>query len=288
MTILVVPPAASALAAALLVISRATLVLLALYHVPLLAPALYHALEYQPLTPMWLLRLLAAFFLLPEAGAWLVRRLCRASARIEGGALVIERRERRSEVPVSEIDDATIGWLPLPWPALRLRSRAGEPLAPPVAAADPATLLAALVEAGAREPVRGALGHPAVRHASARACARGWLDHPLLKFAVFPLVPAVPLFRLHQWLSYGGTFGEYHAFGLKAYLLGFGLTWLLSAAYLLLFASALRALGEVVALLGIWLLPEWDLGVRRVVEALNRTLYYLTPPILLVVRLVLQ
>ena len=95
--------------------------------------------------------------------------------------------------------------------------------------------------AGAAEPVREALSHPTLRYAAARERAQNRLDLPLLKFGAFALVPAVPLFRLHQWVSYGGTFGEYHAFGLKAYLLGFGLYWLLSATYLLLFAAALRA-----------------------------------------------
>jgi apolipoprotein N-acyltransferase len=241
--ILIVPPAARAPAAVLRVVGRGSLVLLALYHVPLLLPALYHVLEYQPLTPVRLGQLLAALFLLPEAGARIVRHLCAATARVEAGALVTEQRGQRGEVPVAEIAAVTAWALPLPWPGLRLWSRSGEPLSPPLATADPSALLSALAAAGAAEPAREALSHPAVRYASARERARGRLDRPLLKFVVFSLVPAVPLFRLRQWVSYGGSFGEYPAFGLKAYLLGFDL---LAARgdYLLLFAAALRALAR--------------------------------------------
>ena len=45
--------------------------------------------------------------------------------------------------------------------------------------------------------------------------------HSAFKYVVYSLVPALPLFRVHQWIAYGGSFGEYYAFGLKAYLLGF-------------------------------------------------------------------
>jgi apolipoprotein N-acyltransferase len=255
--------------------------------VPLLLPALYHAFGYEPLTPLRLGRLLVVFFVLPEACVRIVHHLCTATARIEAGALVTEWRGRRGEVVLSEIATVAPWALPLPWPGFRLWSRAGESLSEPLATPDPSALLGTLAAAGAAEPSRAALSHPAVRYASARARARSRLDHPLLKFGVFSLVPAVPLFRVHQWINYGDSFGEYHAYGLKAYGLGFGLYWLLSAIYLLLFAAALRATGETITGLALWLFPGSDLGVRRGVEILHRAVYYLGPSVLLLVRLAL-
>jgi hypothetical protein len=49
--------------------------------------------------------------------------------------------------------------------------------------------------------------------------------HSAFKYVVYSLVPALPLFRVHQWIASGGTFGEYYAFGFKAYLLGFAVYW---------------------------------------------------------------
>lgn len=285
--ILLLSPAARVLAASLLVLSRGTLVLLALHHVPLLLPSLYNALEHEPLTPLQVERLLFAFFVLPEAAARILRRLCAATARVEAGALVIEQRGRRGAVPLSEIAAVTPWSLPLPWPGLRVDTRSAEHSLPGLAAADPMRLLATLSTTGIAAEVRGALRHPMVRYAWARERARGALDHPLVKYVLYPLVPAVILFRMRQLIEYGGILGEYHEFGLRAYLLGFGIYWLLAAIYLLLLASALRAIGELIALIAAWTLRGWDLGVRRVVEALHRLVYYLGPLTLMFVRLVL-
>lgn len=269
-------------------VSRVTLVVLAVQQIPLLWPALYDALDYQPVTPMRLARLLAILFLLPEAGAWIVRRSSAATLRIEDGMLVAASRAERHEIPIAQIATISPWALPFPMPGLRLSSPSGELLLPPIATADPSILLSALADAGASGPARRALAHPSVRHARAREGIRGRLDHPLIQFVLFSLVPALPLFRLRQWITYGGTFGEYHSFGLKAYLLGFGLYWLLSAMYLLLFAAVLRVLGDALTLLGLWALPGREFGVRRAAEWVHRAVYYLTPPVLLIVRLVLQ
>ncbi len=286
--VLVLPPGARLPAALLQILARGSLVLLSLYHVPLLLPELHQALDYRPLSTLELGALLAVFFALPELGAGIVRWLCASRAWIESGTLVIEGRAGRTELPVGEIAE-TVPWaLPVPWPGLRLRPRSGVHSSLRLAAADPSGLLELLGASGAATPAREALAHPSLRLARARARARSRFDRPLLKFVVFALVPALPLFRLHQWISFGGTFGEYHEFGLAAYLLGFGVYWLLSAIYLLLFAAGLRALAESLTLVALLLPPRWDLAVRRVAEGLLRALYYLTPPALLIARLALQ
>src|SRR5690606_36948598 len=105
---------ARVIAATLLVVSRGALVLLALYHVPLIVPALYNAFEYQPLSPPQLERLLFAFFVLPELAAFVVQRARAASARIHDGELVIEQRGRHYEVSLSDISAVTPWSVPLP------------------------------------------------------------------------------------------------------------------------------------------------------------------------------
>lgn len=225
------PWSAYAAAAALLLLSRASLVLLAAYHVPLVLPDLYNAIDYRPLSPVQLARSVAIFFALPEAGA----------------RIVLER----------------------------------------FGVAGPAALVALLAGAGAEGQASFARSQRWLRYASAFGQARSALDRPLMKFVLFSLVPALPLFRLRQWLTYGGTFGEYHQFGLKAYLTGFAAFWALSAVYLLLFAAALRAVGEAIAVAGLWALPGREAGVRRGIERVLRAAYYLVPPSLLTVRLLL-
>ena len=76
----------------------------------------------------------------------------------------------------------------------------------------------------------------------------GRLEHPLLKFVVYSLVPTVPVFRLHQFITYGGAFGEYYTFGLKAYLLGVRALVGVVAPGPRDLAAVFRAVVEVVAL----------------------------------------
>jgi apolipoprotein N-acyltransferase len=98
---------------------------------------------------------------------------------------------------------------------------------------------------------------------------------------LFALVPTLPLFRLHQWIAYGGTFGEYYTYGLEAYLLGFAIYWATLTIDLVLYAAALRVVAEAVALPATYLAPARAERVRRVVEVANRVFYYGGVPALL-------
>jgi apolipoprotein N-acyltransferase len=121
--------------------------------------------------------------------------------------------------------------------------------------------------------------------ARARAGAtRGRLDHPLAKFVLFPLLPALPAFRLHQHIAFGGTFGEYYTYGLKAYLLGFGLWWAAWAIGLAVFAAALRVAIEAAALLGAALQPRRADALRALLEGAGHALFYLGAPAWLLLR----
>jgi apolipoprotein N-acyltransferase len=123
-------------------------------------------------------------------------------------------------------------------------------------------------------------------YARARAMAPRWrLDHWAFKFLLFPLVPALPAFRLHQHIAYGGTFGEYYSFGLKAYLLALLIWWASWAIGLVLVATALRALAEPVALAAAMARPQLAFEVRVWVERAQRLMFYVGVPAWLLVRI---
>ena len=98
------------------------------------------------------------------------------------------------------------------------------------------------------------------------------------------LVPAVPLFRVHQWIAYGGTFGEYYTYGLKAYLLGFAVYWGTMVVYLVIWAAVCRAVSEIVSVATVLAAPSQAVRMRRVAEIMHRCLYYGGVPLLLLVR----
>ena len=150
---------------------------------------------------------------------------------------------------------------------------------------DPAALVRALIRAGGRPALADALTGRAAAYARARlAVPRRRIDHPALKFVLFPLVPALPAFRLHQHIAFGGTFGEYYTFGLKAYLIALVIWWASWAIGLVLFAAALRAAIEASTLLSIALRPERTIDVTKGLERLGRLIFYVGVPAWLLMR----
>jgi apolipoprotein N-acyltransferase len=151
--------------------------------------------------------------------------------------------------------------------------------------ADPAALVRVLIRAGGRPALADSLSSRASTYARVRAAVPRWrIDHPALKFLLFPLVPALPAFRLHQHIAYGGTFGEYYTYGLKAYLIALVIWWASWAIGLVLFAAALRVVTEAGTLLSIALRPERAIDVRKGLESFGRLLFYLGVPAWLLMR----
>jgi apolipoprotein N-acyltransferase len=260
------PVAARVLAAALVAISRASpLVLLVL----LLVGG-----ELRLDNPLRLIRAFTAFCLLPAAAAWIVEAACAATLVVENAVLTVLQRRRRVDVPCASVD-AVIPWtIPLPAGGVSLRLKSGRRFEYGLQVDDPVALANALADTGASPNVRAASERPAAIYTTAKhSASRRWY-HPLFKFVVFALVPTLPLFRLHQWIAYGGTFGEYYTYGLKAYLLGFLIYWATLTIHLVLYAAALRALSELVVLPATYLAPSSAARTRRVVEVTNRVLYY--------------
>ncbi|MDO8287486.1 MAG: apolipoprotein N-acyltransferase [Rhodoferax sp.] len=225
------------------------------------------------------LRLFTGFFLAPEAAAWCVLMAFAARASIESGVLVLTRGARRLELAVTDIAAIAPWRLPLPGPGAALLLTSGERWHYGIALANPTALARALALAGGPPLKEDSSPSREAKYASARlGVHRGRLDHPLTKFVLFPLVLALPAFRLHQHIAYGSSFGEYYTFGLKAYLTTFSLWWAAWAIGVVLTAAALRTAIEGGTLLAVLLRPAQAVELRRWLERAALALLYLGLP----------
>ncbi|HEY2773042.1 MAG TPA: hypothetical protein VGK20_03195 [Candidatus Binatia bacterium] len=239
-----------------------------------------------PLNPLKQMRLFAGLFLAPEAAAWCIARAFAGRLRVEDGALVLEQRERSTEIPVGAIAAIEPWRVPLPGPGLWLRLRSGRRFSLALQVADIVGLIDALGAAGASDEVREVLGTFAVRYANARYANRpGRLDNPVLKFVAFSLVPTLPVFRLHQYITYGGTFGEYYTFGLQAYLLAFAIWWVSWSIYLVMIAAVFRVALEAACMAGTLAAPSRAIAVRRSMEIVGKLAFFIGIPAWIILRL---
>lgn len=238
-----------------------------------------------PTNPLRQMRLFFGLFAAPEVAGWLLARALAARAGVQSGSLVLEQSDRRSEVPLDAIAAVEPWTVPLPRAGVSLRLGSGRRFDRGLAVGDADAFADALVTGGARSAIRSGLASPmAVYDRARRKVSRRIFEHPLLKFVVYSLVPAVPAFRLHQFIAYGGPFGEYYTFGLKAYLLGFGLWWVSFAYGLLCIAAGIRAAVEILALAASFAVPSYAVGVRRALEIVQRVLFYAGIPTWLYLR----
>jgi apolipoprotein N-acyltransferase len=276
------PPAARLAAGALRVFAR--LGLLAMGAAILLGDV---ALQTNTLAQI---RAFVALFLVPEAAAWCVLRAFAARATLEADALVFTRGRRRLVLPLAQVA-AVLPWrVQIPCSGMTLRLVSGRPWRAGIATAQAAGLARVLVAAGAARGQRLA-AHEApdafyALHARVReAVRRGRIDHPAIRYVLFPLVLAIPAFRLHQHIAYGGAFGEYYSFGLPAYLTSFALWWAAWAIGLVLCAAALRAAIEAATLAAVVLRPARAIVARRSLERLGRLAFFFGLPAWVLLRI---
>ena len=238
-----------------------------------------------PITPLMLVRALTILAVTPGLAAWLIERAFAVTLQLEGGELTLHHREQRVEIPCAAIARVHLWTIPLPGSGLWLHLRSGRRFRYGLQLDDPTILITALAAAGAPERLREALRHPAAAYAHAKHSgrARRWY-HVLAKFPGFALVPTLPLFRVHQYIAYGGAFGQYYLLGLKAYLATFALYWGTLTIYLILYAALWRGVAEGVALAAAWVAPARAARVRRAVEMAHRVVYYGGVPALVIVR----
>ncbi len=232
-----------------------------------------------PVTPALLMRLFALAAVAPALGAWMLRRALGAEIAVANGALVIARRDRRFEVPLTAIARVVPWALPLPGPGLSLHLRSGRRLAWSIETDDPLALVQALGHAG--DPA----SEPALAHAHARAATGRWPWYRwVAKYPLFGLLPTAPLFNVHQHIAYGGPLGEYYLLGPRAYLIDFAIHWGTVSICLVLWAGVWRGLAEAVALGAAHVAPSRAARVRRAAETACWWLYYAGVPLLLLLR----
>jgi apolipoprotein N-acyltransferase len=242
----------------------------------------------EQMNPLAQMRMFAALFLAPLAAAWCIARAFAATARISRAKHWCW--SSASDAPKSRLKRiaALEPWtLPLPSTGVWLRMDSGRRWSRGLALDDPAALVDALAHAGAPASVAEASTGRALAYARARlAVARHrLLDHPLVKFVLFPLVPALPAFRLHQHIAFGGTFGEYHTYGLQAYLTALGIWWASWAIGLVIFAAVLRDIIEAGTWLSLALRRESAIGIRsRARSSSAGFVYYVGVPVWLLIR----
>ena len=224
------------------------------------------------------IRLFAGLVLVPEAAAWCALRAFAARAMLADGLLVLVRGQRRLELPLIHLGTVRPWRLPIPGPGVSLRLADGRPWHYELALARPD----AFADAVARDAGLHASPRPPSRVAAwtgLRASGpRGVLARPLAKFVALPLALAVPAFRLHQHIAYGGAFGEAYSFGVGAWLRSFALWWAAWTIAVVLCAAALRAAIEAATLAGLVLAPAGAGATRERLEWLGLAGLYLGLP----------
>jgi apolipoprotein N-acyltransferase len=248
-----------------------------------LSMVLRDGLQVSSVAQIWLF---AAAVVAPALAAWAIQRAFAGSAHIEDGTLVLDLRSQRVEIPVREIAAVRAWRLPLPGSGVDLHLRSGQRWSQGIAVADPGALLRALGDAGSAATLAGAGAPVMVELARMRAAvAPRWFDHPLVKFVVFPLLPALPAFRLHQHIAFGGTFGEFYLYGLQAWLTGLLIWWVAWAIGLTLLAGVLRVVIESATVVALQLRPSRAVGLRYGLEWLARVVYFIGVPGWLLLRI---
>lgn len=230
------------------------------------------------------IRTFSAICLLPELAAWALLRVFQVQGWLEQGKLVLKSGARQIEIVLAEIQTVMVWNWPWPGPGVSLRMQGTAGQTHTLACAQAQLLAQAISAAGGPQPVISApvwlRCYGTVRH----SLPGGRLDHPLAKFAVLPLLLALPAFYLHQHIAYGSGFGEYISFGWKAYLRGLGIwygAWVIGVT---LCAAALRTAIEIGTLISVFLQPQQAAQARYGLENLGKLLLYLGIPLWLVLR----
>lgn len=247
------------------------------------------------------IRTFAAVFLAPEAAAWCVLLAFGARATIEDGMLVLTRGAMRLTLGLHDIVAVEPWYVPLPSAGAWLRLASGERWSYSIALTNPTALANALkatqhtlapnantatVSPAAPEALPGKPSRLSA-HLQARASMpRGRLDQPLAKHILLPLALALVAFRLHQYIAYGGTLGEFYTFGLKAYLTTFTLWWAAWIIGVTLCSAALRAAIEAGTLLVVLLQPTHTSAARLALERLGLAALYIGLPMWLLLQIV--
>ena len=217
------------------------------------------------------------------AVAFVQRRLA-ATFDIEKEHWVLSLRRARIEIPPGSVKSIRPFLVPLPGSGLLVTMNSGRTFR--LGVDEPGALLASL--AGAFEPARGAALRPEVAYADAkRRYGQRWRYLTVTKWLILPLLIALVLFRLDQYIVFGGPFGQYQMFGLGPYLKSFATYWVGTTSYLVIYASVVRICVELLAILVTSIAPLRAGVVRRIAEGLCLLMYFGLIPAYIAVRLLL-
>lgn len=226
--------------------------------------------------------------LAPLLLGWLIQRAFHARLCIHGESLLVQGGHRSFEIPLARILALHAWRLPWPGPGVELELASGRRWLRALAMVDPERLRGLLVAGGARlGEAQKTSGLLAALAASRQRLRHRWLDHGGLRYGLFPLLLALPAFRLHQIIAFGGPFGEYYTYGLQAWLAGLLIWWASWSLGMMLFAALLRLLIEIPGSLVGLLRPGRLLAARCLLEWAGRVLYYLGLPLWLLLRILL-
>jgi apolipoprotein N-acyltransferase len=242
-----------------------------------------HGLQVSSLAQLWLF---AAAVVAPASAAWAIERAFAGHLHVDPNGLALELREARIEIPVTALITLRPWRLPLPRAGVDLVLADDLQPVRGILLARPGTLRQALVAAGTPLPEWDRRATAAARYAELRAVTpRRWFDQPLVKFALFPLLPALPAFRLHQHIAFGGTFGEAYTYGLQAWLTGLLIWWAAWAMGMVLFAALLRTVIEASTVLAWRWRPLQAPALRQALEWVGRIVFYAGVPAWLLLRI---
>ena len=216
-----------------------------------------------------------------SGGPWLaaiaIRRAHRGALVVEDERLVLELGRTRFEIPIASVRE--LRGTRLPWfeHAITLVLGSGKPFERALSSDDPRalvdTLTRALADARAEIPAAPLAFAAEVRRRTGKP---RWLAP--IKFGVAPLALGVVAFRLQQILMFGGPFGQYHQSGLGPWLTSFFDAWLSALGDLVLYATAVRFVLELLALGVTWVAPRAARPVRLGVEGLAFIAFFVVVP----------
>lgn len=239
--------------------------------------------------PLAMIRQFAVWTLAPELAAWCVLRAFSARSMIVDGCLVLTRGTRqrlelsrgtrqRLELDLRDVVAVERWRLPWPCPGLHLRLQSGERW--PLGLAQTgrgalATILAREARQAGAAPGPDTRRDLLLRWAEAsEAGAPHGLANQWFKFGLFPLLLAIPAFRLHQHIAYGSSFGEYLSAGALAYATTLAVWWASWIIGVVLSASVVRMALELGTLAVLLLHPEQAAAWRSRLERIGWLLLY--------------
>jgi hypothetical protein len=230
------------------------------------------------LTPPKLVRLVLFYSLLPGVVAAVLKRAYSGVVEWQAGSLIFRRRRVRLALDVESLASSPAWRVPLPGPGLSMRTRDDRWVH---LQADDLARLLRMTGAAANAPESSpALAFAQARHGAVVIGRSRWL----LKYGLFPALPTLIFFRLHQYIMFGGPLGQYYLEGLRPYLSTLAFHWIMALVYLVLYASGWRGAAETVSFVAAALSPRHALIVRQWAERAVSIAYYAGVPVLIGVR----